>query len=75
MSLDKPHQLILPFSQKLRCHGQQVDYVAVSGVDHFDIVENLQQQDFILTRAIAGLVTGGLESVPDCSYDTEDGAR
>jgi hypothetical protein len=54
---------MLPFSQKLRHHGQQVDYMTVSGVDHFDIVENLQEQDFILTRTIAGLVTGGPESV------------
>lgn len=62
---------MLPLSQKLRQHGQQVDYLAVSEVDHFDIVENLQQQDFILTRAITQLVTGSPESVPKCSYDTE----
>jgi len=38
--------------------------MTVAGVDHFDIVENLQQEDFILTKTIAGLVTGGPGAVP-----------
>jgi hypothetical protein len=54
---------MLPFSQKLRQHSQQVEYMTVAGVDHFDIVENLQQKDFILTKTIAGLMTGGSGSV------------
>jgi hypothetical protein len=55
---------VLPISQKLKQCGQQVDYMTVAGVDHFDIVENLQQEDFILTKTIAGLVTGGPGAVP-----------
>jgi hypothetical protein len=44
-------------SQKLRQLGQWVDFMTVAGVDHFNIVENLQMEDFLLTKAIAGLVT------------------
>jgi hypothetical protein len=51
-------------SQKLRQHGQQVDFMTVTGVDHFNIVENLQLEDFLLTKTIAGLVTDVSESLP-----------
>ncbi|XP_021938425.1 kynurenine formamidase isoform X7 [Zootermopsis nevadensis] len=46
------------FAEKLRQHSQQVEYMTVAGVDHFDIVENLQQKDFILTKIIGVLMTG-----------------
>jgi hypothetical protein len=54
---------MLSVLQKLRQHSQLVEYMTVAGVDHFDIVENLQQKDFILTKTIAELVTGGPRSV------------
>jgi hypothetical protein len=50
--------------QKLRQHGQQVDFMTVAGVDHFNIVENLQLEDFLLTKTIIGLVTDVSESLP-----------
>ncbi|GFG29905.1 hypothetical protein Cfor_09923 [Coptotermes formosanus] len=52
------------FTEKLRQHGQQVDFMTVTGVDHFNIVENLQLEDFLLTKTIAGLVTDVSESLP-----------
>jgi hypothetical protein len=51
-------------SQKLGQHGQQVDFMTVAGVDHFNIVENLQLENFLLTKTIAGLVTDVSESLP-----------
>ena len=51
--------------QKLRQHGQQVDVMIVAGVDHFNIVENLQLEDFLLTKAIVGLVTD-IPELPGC---------
>lgn len=36
----------------------------VAGVDHFNIVENLQLEDFLLTKAIVGLVTDVSELLP-----------
>jgi len=36
----------------------------VAGVDHFNIVENLQLEDFLLTKAIGGLVTDISELLP-----------
>ena len=62
--LGKAHHLMLPMLQKLRQHGQQVDFTTVAGVDHFNIVENLQLEDFVLTKAIVGLVTDVSESLP-----------
>jgi hypothetical protein len=50
--------------QKLGQRGQQVDFMTVAGVDHFDIVENLQLEDFLLTKAIVGLVTDVSEEKP-----------
>jgi hypothetical protein len=50
--------------QKLRQHGQQVDFMMVAGVDHFNIVENLQLEDFLLTKAIVGLITDVSELLP-----------
>ena len=55
---------MLSMLQKLRQHGQQVDFMKVAGVDHFNIVENLQLEDFLLTKAIVGLVTDVSELLP-----------
>jgi hypothetical protein len=49
--------LLLSLLQKIKQHGQQVDFMMVAGVDHFNIAENLQLEDFLLTKAIVGLVT------------------
>jgi hypothetical protein len=55
---------MLSVLQKFRQHSQQVDFMTVAGVDHFNIVENLQLKDFLLTKAIVGLVTDVSESLP-----------
>jgi hypothetical protein len=54
---------MMSLSQKLRQHSQQVQYMIVAGVDHFGIVEKLQQEDFVLTRTVAEFVKGGTGSL------------
>ena len=62
--IGKPYQLMWSMLQKLRQHGQQVDFMMVGVVDHFNIAENLQLEDFLLTKAIVGLVTDISELLP-----------
>jgi len=56
--------LLLSLLQKIKQHGQQVDFMMVAGVDHFNIAENLQLEGFLLTKTIVGLVTDISELLP-----------
>ncbi|XP_050428751.1 kynurenine formamidase [Adelges cooleyi] len=44
------------FAQFLTFHGLEVIEECINGVDHFDIVENLANDDYILTRRIINLI-------------------
>lgn len=42
------------FEGKLRGSGVEVECVDVAGGDHFDVVEKLTQEDFVVTKAVFG---------------------
>ncbi|XP_043818720.1 kynurenine formamidase isoform X2 [Dromiciops gliroides] len=45
-------QQSLDYFQALRLHGWRVSFLEISNVDHFDIIEKLIQNDYILTQVI-----------------------
>ncbi|XP_023358443.1 kynurenine formamidase isoform X2 [Sarcophilus harrisii] len=46
------HQQSLDYFQVLRLHGWRVSFIEISNVDHFDIIEKLMQNEYILTQVI-----------------------
>ncbi|XP_027706018.1 kynurenine formamidase [Vombatus ursinus] len=46
------HRQSLDYFQALRLHGWRVSFIEISNVDHFDIIEKLIQNEYILTQVI-----------------------
>ncbi|KAJ4432081.1 hypothetical protein ANN_20695 [Periplaneta americana] len=44
------------FFEKLEQKSTMLEFITVPGVDHFDIVENLHKEDFVLTKKITELI-------------------
>uniref|UniRef100_A0A7N4NZ59 Baculoviral IAP repeat-containing protein 5 n=1 Tax=Sarcophilus harrisii TaxID=9305 RepID=A0A7N4NZ59_SARHA len=60
------HQQSLDYFQVLRLHGWRVSFIEISNVDHFDIIEKLMQNEYILTQmAEAGFIHCPSENEPD----------
>ncbi|XP_074081146.1 kynurenine formamidase isoform X2 [Macrotis lagotis] len=45
-------QQSLDYFQVLRLHGYRASFIEISNVDHFDIIEKLNKNDYILTQII-----------------------
>lgn len=51
------------FEQKLKENGVSTKYIEIKDTDHFNVVENLQNDDYILTKEILNLMKLNLEGV------------
>uniref|UniRef100_A0A7N4V2I6 Baculoviral IAP repeat-containing protein 5 n=1 Tax=Sarcophilus harrisii TaxID=9305 RepID=A0A7N4V2I6_SARHA len=60
------HQQSLDYFQVLRLHGWRVSFIEISNVDHFDIIEKLMQNEYILTQFPEGHGPKKAQVLPAC---------
>lgn len=53
------------FEQRLRDGGISTKYIDVTDTDHFNVVENLQNDDYLLTKEIVNLMNLNLEGIEE----------
>ncbi|XP_040293742.1 kynurenine formamidase isoform X2 [Bufo bufo] len=54
------HRQSQHYFQSLKASGLSVSYVHVDGTDHFDVIEKLSQEEYVLTQLILKMITDQL---------------